>query len=87
MKYNIYSIRDVKTGFLPPTYDVNDQSAVRNFEHACLNGDSLFFSHAEDYSLFALGSFDTDTGRIYSDDNPTELVSAFQVKIKYEKKG
>lgn len=87
MKYGIYSIRDMKTGFLPPTVDVNALSAMRNFEHACYNSDSLFFSHPEDYSLFALGTFDTDTGRICPDDNPTELVSAFQVKLKNEEKG
>lgn len=87
MKYGIYSIRDLKTGFLPPTVDFNAISAMRNFEHACLNTESLFFSHPEDYSLFALGTFDTDTGRIDPDDNPAELLTAAQVKIKSETKG
>ena len=34
MKYGIYSIRDARTGFLPPTVDQNDSSAMRNFAHA-----------------------------------------------------
>lgn len=78
MIYSIYSIRDLKTGFLQPTLDINDASAIRNFEHAVLqNEDSLFFSHPEDYSLFYLGSFDSETGEILAQDvDRTELVSA-----------
>lgn len=78
MIYSIYSIRDLKTGFLQPTLDINDASAIRNFEHAVLHHeDSLFFSHPEDYSLFYLGSFDSETGEILAQDvDRTELCSA-----------
>ena len=62
MIYGVYSIKDLKSGYLPPTYDINDLCAKRNFEHACLNTDSLFFSHPSDYQLFKVGTFDTDTG-------------------------
>lgn len=64
MIYGIYSIRDSKTGFLPITVDINDASAMRNFEHAAQNNSSLFFTHSCDYDLCRLGSFDTDTGEI-----------------------
>lgn len=67
MIYGIYSVKDLKTGYLPPTYDVNDLSSMRNFEHACMNPDSLFFTHASDYQLFKVGSFDTETGEITSE--------------------
>ena len=29
MIYNIYAMRDELTGFLPPTYDINDAAAMR----------------------------------------------------------
>lgn len=64
MKYNVYSIRDAKTGFLTPTIDINDDSAIRNFQHACTNVDSLFFTHPADYSLIKIGEFDVETGSI-----------------------
>lgn len=64
MNYGIYTIRDSKTGFLPLTVDNNDASAMRNFEHAAENNNSLFYTHASDYDLCRLGSFDTDTGEI-----------------------
>jgi hypothetical protein len=64
MKYGVYSIRDARTGFLPPTVDQNDSSAMRNFAHACMQKESLLFSHIEDYSLCKIGEFDTETGTI-----------------------
>ena len=64
MKYGIYAIRDSKTGFLPLNVDLNDASAMRNFEHAAMQESSLFFSHRADYDLCRLGSYDTDTGEI-----------------------
>lgn len=64
MIYGVYSIHDAKTGFLNITLDQSDESAIRGFEHACLNTDSLFFTHPADYALHRLGSFDTDTGSL-----------------------
>lgn len=76
MKYGIYAIRDLKTGFLTPTIDQNNASAMRNFEHACMNIDSLFYSHPDDYSLFYLGDYDTDRGEISLVDTNVFLCSA-----------
>lgn len=77
MKAFVFCIRDVKSGFLQPTVEVNAGVAVRNFEHAVLrNEDSLFFSHPEDYSLFLIGTFDTDSGVITPQTVPEEVVSA-----------
>lgn len=84
MKYGLYSIRDFKTGFLPPTYDINDESAIRNFEHACLNSDSLFFSHPQDYALYRIGSFDTDSGRVDLLDPLPELVTASETLASFK---
>lgn len=64
MILKIYAIRDQRTCFLTPTADINDASAMRNFEAACLRSDSLMHSHAEDYSLYAVGYYDQDTGVI-----------------------
>lgn len=64
MKYGIYSIRDSRTGFLPPMADQNDSSAMRNFSHACMQKDSLMFTHCEDYALCRIGEFDSETGSL-----------------------
>lgn len=80
MKYGIYSIRDIRTGFLNIAIDVNNSSAERNFRHACKNPDSLMHSHSSDYALFKIGEFDSDTG-IIEETCPIDLiVSADQFK-------
>lgn len=81
MILNVYSIRDVKTGFLSPLFEMSDSVAVRNFEHAISTAsvDNLFFSHPSDYSFYALGTFDTESGRIVSFDVPVHLMDATEV--------
>lgn len=79
MILNVYSIRDEKTGFLSPTIDQNDAAAMRNFAHACMNVQSLFYTHAADYTLMKIGEFDSDTGLI-STIAPVPLMSGKDVK-------
>lgn len=79
MKFGVFSIRDFKTGFLAPTCEVNESVAVRNFEHAVLQSEqTLFFSHPEDYALFRIGHYDSDTGDLIPCAH-IELITASQV--------
>lgn len=73
---NVYAIRDARTGFLTPTFEVNDAVASRNFHHACLNSDSLLFSHPQDYALYRLATFNPESGRIEPEDVPVFITDA-----------
>lgn len=64
MKYPVFCIRDIHTGFMSPTVDQNANAAIRNFEHAVMQSASLMNSHPEHYSLYKVGEFETDTGAI-----------------------
>lgn len=64
MTYGIYAIKDAKTSFMPANVDYNDASAIRNFEHAVRQPDSLLRSHSADYALWKLGTYDNETGSI-----------------------
>lgn len=68
MILSVYAMRDVHTGFLTPTFELNDQVALRNFVHAVTNAgvDSVLSSHFGDFSLYRLGTFDTDSGHFES---------------------
>lgn len=83
MMMKVFAIRDVKSGFLNPTVEMSDDIAVRNFEHAiqCTSKDSLFFTHASDYALYAIGEYDTDSGQILGFDVPRLLLQADAVKV------
>lgn len=74
MKLGIYVMRDQRTSFMTPTFDMNDQSAIRNFEHALSRADSVFGTHSEDFSLYRIGSYDMDTGLIASEAKPFLVV-------------
>lgn len=67
MIFNIYAIKDLKTGFLPPTVEYNDNAAIRGFEHGCKQVNSLFYTHPGDYQFWKLGSYDTESGELFSD--------------------
>lgn len=77
MKYPVFAIRDFKTGYLAPTCEPNAEAAARNFEHACIRSDSLFFTHPEDYALFRVGEYDSDSGAL-TGCVPEEVITAPQ---------
>lgn len=89
MTFGVYSVRDAKSGYIQPTFEINDAVAMRNFEHAAENSDSLLFSHFEDFDLYKIGYFDTDTGSI-TDLIPHQFIcngaSALGVKVRLETK-
>lgn len=62
MKLPVYAIRDVRSTFTGLTVDTNDATAARNFAHAVMQVGSIMNSHPQDFSLYRLGEFDTDTG-------------------------
>lgn len=62
MKMNVYCIQDVKTGFMTPTIDLNDQAAARNFASAVMQSQGVLFTHHEDFRLYRIGTFDQETG-------------------------
>lgn len=79
MKFNVYAIRDVKTGFLSPTFEVNDAVAMRNFQHAVMNSDSVLFSHAKDFDLYKIGTYDSDAGKLLPVELPVVICAGADV--------
>lgn len=76
MIFGIYSIRDVKSGFMQPTVEMNDAIAHRNFAHAVQNSDSVLFSHFKDFALYRIGSFDSEHGAVVPYELPTLISEA-----------
>lgn len=82
MIYGVYAIKDAKTSFMPCNVDYNDASAIRNFEHAVMAPDSLMRSHPVDYTLYRLGSYNTETGIIISEADPQQIADASSIVRK-----
>lgn len=81
MKVSLYAMRDRLTGFLAPTCDQHDHVAVRNFEHAILSGSGLYDTHPEDFSLYRIGYYDSDSGRITPCDPPEQIATGAAIHL------
>lgn len=60
----IVAVRDrAVAGFMPPIFVSHVGMAVRSFSDEVRKPDTQFNAHPDDFDLFELGSFETDTGR------------------------
>ncbi len=67
MIYGIYAIFDSAAGvFTAPTIDISDASAVRAFQQAIANSGSIMNFKPDDFSLYQVGTFDVESGRVES---------------------
>lgn len=64
LKVNVYCIKDDITGFMQPWCEHSDDSAVRQFEMVIKKEGSMFALHPEQFNLFKIGVFDTESGDI-----------------------
>lgn len=67
----VYALKDSLTGFGTIFADKNKLNALRGLKDALASGEGTVAKHPEDFELWELGEFDTDTGIITSN---TELV-------------
>lgn len=77
----IYAIRDKKVGFMSPMVDQNDETAKRNFAFAVQHNDSMFMAFPDDYDLYRIGEFNSESGEIVSA-LPEFICSARQFLVK-----
>lgn len=78
----ICAVRDAKSEtFGAPIFVRATGVAIRSFTQACNNesAENQFRSHAEDFSLWELGTYDEITGKLESLEIPKLLITAQQV--------
>lgn len=64
MIQKVYSVYDSKSeGYLQPFYVKSRGEAIRGFTEIANDNNSSIGKWPADYTLFELGSFDTDTGK------------------------
>lgn len=64
MLFQVYSVKDDMSGFIQPTFEQNELLARRNFAFAVNKTDGMLFANSNDFALYHIGTFDTDTGCI-----------------------
>lgn len=80
MQLKAYSIRDAKTEiFNTPFYNNTHGEAERNFKSTINDERSQINKYPEDFDLYFLGEYDTNTGKMSPLDTPQHMVKAINL--------
>lgn len=66
MTKNVYSIRDVKSVWMNPFVDDNDEIARRGFCYAIASKPDIIGFSPKDFALYRIGTFCTHNGKMES---------------------
>jgi len=79
----IYSIYDSKAeAYLQPFFSPNNAVAIRNFQNVLQDPNSNINRWPEDFTLFAIGTWDEDTGQI----TPAEQIKSLGNGLQHREK-
>lgn len=83
MKQLLVSVLDLKAQyFSSPMTAKTDAEAVRLFTDAINQHDTSLHQHPEDYTLYKVAFFDTDTGEVTPVNPPLLLIAGTSVQLK-----
>lgn len=81
MKTPMFSVYDSKAeAYLPPFLSQNANVAIRSMRQAISDPNHSFCKHAEDYTLFEVGTFDDNTGDVINTEPKKSLGNALTMK-------
>lgn len=81
MKLNVYTIYDSKVkAYMQPFMAQTNGQALRMFADTVQDDKTVINKHPEDYTLFALGSYDDQTGKYENLETPQSLGVAIEYK-------
>lgn len=67
MKYGIFALKDKKVGFMNPFVQLNDEVAERTVKVGAMSDDAMTHNCPEDFELWKLGTYNSETGEIYAE--------------------
>lgn len=80
-KQKMFCVFDVKVGaYAQPFFMRTAGEALRSWEEACNDSQSMMCKHPADYTLFEVGEFDDNSGRVATYEVLKPLSTAIEVK-------
>ena len=80
MKLKAFSIYDTATKvFNRPFYQHTKGQAIRSFTDLVNDDQTEISKHPSDYALFLLGTFEDDTGSLFSESAPEKVITGLEV--------
>jgi hypothetical protein len=81
----VFAIYDAASeAYMQPYFNQTIGAAIRSFSDAVNDNSTMLGKHAEDFTLFQIGSFD-DTAGVLEGMTPKRIVSALEVKLSHTK--
>lgn len=85
MQLKLFVIKDLKANvYLQVMFFRTSAEAIRSFAKAVSDEKSDFFSHAEDYVLYELGSYTDEDAKFNLRDTPQPLISAVDASVQHK---
>lgn len=76
----LFCVRDNKTGvFEAPYFHKHSAIALRSWEQGVNMQDSIYGKYPDDYTLYEMGTLNTDTGELVSHEEPRLFSNARDV--------
>jgi hypothetical protein len=76
-KVNVYSVRDAKAEVYNQPYCLKNHAlAIRSFQEHCENPQTEWHKYPEDFTLFQIGEYHTETGKLTPLDSPVQIAQA-----------
>lgn len=86
MRLNVYAIYDTASkAYMRPFFLQSDGQAVRMFTDIAQDADHEIGKHPEDYSLFRIGTYDDQKGRLHPEDRECLATALELVALAKEK--
>jgi hypothetical protein len=82
MKLKMFTVRDMKVGFLSPFCMPTAGKALRAWEQSVNDEKSEFYKYPKDFIIYEMGEFDEETGRVEMYGDMKSLGSAEDYKKK-----
>lgn len=77
----MFTVRDDKAeAYFQPFFVTNESLALRAMKDCIADENHQFFKHTEDFSLYALGTYDDTSGKFELLDKPTHLANLVDLK-------
>ena len=77
----MFTVRDDKAeAYFQPFFVTNENLAIRAMKDCIADDNHQFSKHTEDFSLYALGTYDDSQGKFELLDKPTHLANLIDLK-------
>lgn len=80
MKVGFYCVKDDFLGYQTPFCSMSDEAAMRDFDMMVSKDGTIFNIHRENFNLYKLGTFDTESGEV--ENNNVFLIAGTSIRRK-----